>query len=271
MSGYGIYVLVCAYFPRIVDSLCPPRPGSEAADSGGLEEKLVQQGEKAADRGAAAAAAAAAVTPLRPTVSGDMYGFEYGECLIHGFLFKSSRFYTKTRMAGSKWQRRWFMLSNDELRYCKNPLYSARASRSINMFEATGVRRTTPTEFELQTESETYCFKAQKPDLAANWVAQLQQRITVRGSRDQPILSSLAFLPPSPTPRPPRSPRLLTSMRDAWAGVGRSVAPPWTRRAILAGDHGAEEADEQQHARQEAQRLGGWRARGGAPVRVGDA
>ena len=107
-----------------------------------------------------------------------MFGFEYGAVLMHGFLFKSSRYYTKIRMSGSKWQRRWFILTDEELRYCKNPLFAGRtSSRSIPIKAATEVKRTTPTEFEIVTPSETFTFKAQKPEMAEAWVEKLQMKV----------------------------------------------------------------------------------------------
>lgn len=171
VSGYGLYVVVCAYFPQICRAICPHRKGSdeetEFGGTGGLEERFLA-GEQREPRD----------QPL-VAVSGDMFGFDYGAVLLHGFLWKSSEYYTKTRMAGSKWQRRWFMLSDDALKYCKNPLYAEdKHCRSINMMEATSVTRTTPTEFELVVESEgTLTFKAQKPELAEGWVVTIEQRI----------------------------------------------------------------------------------------------
>ena len=150
IAGYSVYVCTCAYYPQIIRVLCPLPEKDDADDeemggTGGLEQKFLpgggdslQQKKKPYDRNG----------PNMVSVSGEMFGFEYGSVKNHGFLFKSSKYYTKTRMSGSKWQRRWFMLSEDELKYCKNPI-AMKQCRSINMYEAKSAHRTTPTEFEL--------------------------------------------------------------------------------------------------------------------------
>ena len=182
VSGYGGYVLVCAQYGFLVRKCCPIKAG-DTSQTGGLEQPFLEDSESVQST-------ASSRMQQRVTMDGSMFGFEYGQVLMHGFLFKSSRYYTKIRMSGSKWQRRWFILTDDEvdpvtkvqkpteLRYCKNPLFAGRtSSRSIPIKAATGVKRTTPTEFELITPSETFTFKAQKPEMAEAWVEKLQMKV----------------------------------------------------------------------------------------------
>jgi hypothetical protein len=50
-------------------------------------------------------------------LDGALFGMEYGQAVMHGFLFKKSNFYSKMRMAREKWQRRWVVLTGDRLFY----------------------------------------------------------------------------------------------------------------------------------------------------------
>eukprot|EP01043_Picozoa_sp_COSAG02_P010100 COSAG02_NODE_349_length_24073_cov_102.816092_26_plen_736_part_00 len=182
VSGYGGYVVVCAQYGFLVKMFCPIKSGDHS-QTGGLEQPFLEDSERSQST-------VSSRQQQRVTMDGSMFGFEYGQVLMHGFLFKSSRYYTKIRMSGSKWQRRWFILTDDEvdpntkvskpteLRYCKNPLFAGRtSSRSIPIKSATGVKRTTPTEFELITPSETFTFKAQKPEMAEAWVEKLEMKV----------------------------------------------------------------------------------------------
>ena len=165
---YGGYVIVCAKYGFLVKAICPMK-ASDTSESGGLEGPLLAEDEVMSVN---------ASKNQRVTMDGSMFGLEYGEVIMHSFLFKSSRYYTKIRMSGSKWQRRWFILTDEDLRYCKNPLFAARhSSRSIPIKTATAVKRNTPTEFELVTPAETYTFKAQKPEMAEAWVSCLETRL----------------------------------------------------------------------------------------------
>lgn len=168
-SSYGGYVIVCAKYGILVKMFCPIKANDT---TGGLEETFLD------DKNTQVSTSS---RQQRVTMDGSMFGFEYGAVLMHGFLFKSSRYYTKIRMSGSKWQRRWFILTDEELRYCKNPLFAGRtSSRSIPIKAATDVKRTTPTEFEIVTPLETFTFKAQKPEMAEAWVEKLQMKVSLR-------------------------------------------------------------------------------------------
>ena len=183
VSGYGGYVVVCAQYGILVRALCPIKAG-DTTETGGMEQPFLEDNKQVQST-------ASSRQQQRVTMDGSMFGFEYGAVLMHGFLFKSSRYYSKIRMSGSKWQRRWFILTDDEfdentdkvtkpaeLRYCKNPLFAGRtSSRSIPIKAASAVKRTTPTEFELVTPQETFTFKAQKPEMAEAWVEKLQMKV----------------------------------------------------------------------------------------------
>ena len=50
-------------------------------------------------------------------LNGAMFGMDYGDVLMHGFLFKKSSFYAKMRSSSKKWQRRWTVLDDEQLFY----------------------------------------------------------------------------------------------------------------------------------------------------------
>ena len=105
VAGYALYVAACAvYEGTIVRRLCP-RPASaiEAETAPDLETSLVDHSN---DYAGSIQEPAEQLLQETPMIDGSMFGLEYGEVHMHGFLFKQSRFYTKIRMSGGKWERR---------------------------------------------------------------------------------------------------------------------------------------------------------------------
>ena len=50
-------------------------------------------------------------------LNGAAFGMDYGECLMHGFIFKKSDFYTKVKVSKSVWQKRWLVLTDEVRRH----------------------------------------------------------------------------------------------------------------------------------------------------------
>lgn len=84
VSGYGVYVMTCAYYPQICCVLCPLQDKGDEGDeesslggTGGWEQKFLpggtgestEQANKGYDR---------VGSPNMVSVSGEMFGFEYG-------------------------------------------------------------------------------------------------------------------------------------------------------------------------------------------------
>ena len=55
--------------------------------------------------------------------SGEFLGLPYKQVLMHSYLQKKSRFYTKIRVNSEAWQTRWCILDNHQFTYCRDPCH----------------------------------------------------------------------------------------------------------------------------------------------------
>ena len=109
--------------------------------------------------------------------SGEEVGLSYGHVLMHGFLTKKSRWYSKLGVTSRTWQRRWFVLS-ETFWYCRNPLFTEKRVE-IPLWKAwkVEVNAADPCEFEVYTPGQTYVLRATSTAIAAKWAAALSRRV----------------------------------------------------------------------------------------------
>lgn len=145
-------------------------------------------------------------------LDGSLFGMSYGQVLMHGFLFKKSGFFSKSRMARDKWQRRWVVLAEDRLFFLTSSVSSGSSSTwsklcscdgrntkgdsgetdaedgvgacaEITVLEkkawvSTSIARRSPTEFMISWDNGEAAFKAQSPQMAERWIQRIQGRVT---------------------------------------------------------------------------------------------
>lgn len=108
-------------------------------------------------------------------------GLGYGTVTMHGYIQKMSAWYTKIKMSSRQWQTRWLVL-DENLWYCRNPLFPADQRRVIPLWAAYKVEAD-PVDaavFTLHTLPRTYTFRAESPERAAEWVARIGRRIEIQ-------------------------------------------------------------------------------------------
>jgi len=123
--------------------------------------------------------------------SGRELGLAYGNVKMHGFLFKKSRFYSRVGRSGAKvWEKFWFILDNDGLRYCPDPRYPDENVHRISL-------RQSPTIEESKTDNlvfilrgtgllETYTLRAWTEEIKDEWLKALKHGLEdIRTKDDQ--------------------------------------------------------------------------------------
>ena len=122
--------------------------------------------------------------------SGEEVGLSYGHVLMHGFLTKKSRWYSKLGVTSRTWQRRWFVLS-ETFWYCRNPLFTEKRVE-IPLWKAwkVEVNAADPCEFEVFTPGQTYVLRATSTAIAAKWAAALSRRVEMMKEQNPDLYSA---------------------------------------------------------------------------------
>lgn len=109
MCGYALYVIVCAKYVWIIKMTCPvgSAEDKEASEMGSGELTFEL------DAGLTEADLRESVRYSADQLNGAAFGMDYGEVLMHGFMFKKSEFYTKVRNSKQMWQKRWLVLDEE--------------------------------------------------------------------------------------------------------------------------------------------------------------
>eukprot|EP01043_Picozoa_sp_COSAG02_P015782 COSAG02_NODE_680_length_18551_cov_16.648060_15_plen_748_part_00 len=175
MGGYALYVIVCANFNKLVRLMCPVSSAEDEAISSEGSEDLKGF---ALEDGLTEADIRESVKYSADQLNGKAFGMDYGQVLMHGFMFKKSEFYTKVRNSKQMWQKRWLVLNEEVgLFYTKKNgkdrvLLSLPAS-----WAGTSVEKLSYTEFALKTPGNTLVFKAAKPAFCKAWIRVIEARI----------------------------------------------------------------------------------------------
>lgn len=108
-------------------------------------------------------------------------GLSYGAVAMHGFIQKKSMWYTKIKMSSRQWQTRWMVL-DEQLWYCRNPLFPAEQRRTLPLWAAYKVEicEEDTSSFVLYTQPKKYIFRAENEERAREWVAKLKRRIEIQ-------------------------------------------------------------------------------------------
>ena len=175
MGGYALYVIVCANFNKIIRSMCPISTAEDAAiNADGAEDLkgfMLEDGMTEADL-------RESVRYSADQLNGAAFGMDYGQVLMHGFMFKKSEFYTKTRNSKQMWQKRWLVLNEEVgLFYTKKNGKERVLLSSPNSWASSTLERLSYTEFALSTPGNKLVFKAAKPAFCKAWIRVIEARI----------------------------------------------------------------------------------------------
>jgi K+-dependent Na+/Ca+ exchanger-like protein len=183
LSGYALYVLVCALFKPIVRTCCPPPEHDEMKreiDADGRIQEVddakatsLPEGNLIGD--------ARMPTPITTSMMDEsLTDGASGEVLAHGFLFKKSEFHSKARNTKGVWQQRWMVLDDESFRYTrKNGRDRVIVAGAQDWAECT-VESVSRTQFDLITPSGDALkttLRAAQPLMAQQWVQQLKAHI----------------------------------------------------------------------------------------------
>jgi Ca2+/Na+ antiporter len=179
LSGYVGYVLVCSFYPKIIQLFCPMAegPGGEG-DEFRLEAIMdaMDNGDLAVDEGLRDTLRQS-MTFSKEKLNGGAFGMDYGDVIMHGFIHKKSEFYSKVRNSKQMWQKRWMVLDDDKLYYQKKNGEDRMLISSPIAWAKAWVRFTDKTEFTVSYPGNELVFQAQVPTLTRKWVAALGSRI----------------------------------------------------------------------------------------------
>jgi Ca2+/Na+ antiporter len=204
MCGYAAYVAVCAKYKTIMKIFCPATAGpggsgdeefyidfnledpvewdQTAQDPGSDMRQMLDLGNPRQTTGDGA-------QPLMPnamdenraslqlSLDGAAFGMDYGEVIMHGFMYKKSEFYAKARMSSGMWQKRWCVIDDTKFFYTRKNGKDRVLIGGPSSWSECRARSTTYTEFILTTPGGEYVFKCAKPAVARKWLRAIAARI----------------------------------------------------------------------------------------------